>query len=712
MKRISIVKKSLRGLVVLGLVLLLGTSLAAGVQMYRQNLEIYRKMAFSYVSLAMSSIDGDLVKYVLKNEERFVRFCDYLDNPSKGYSEIEEDIDEELLNMYREWEEIYVMLTVVGNSKTSGIKYFYVVVPEEDELIYIWDSDLDNSTGALEHAPYSPNEKENLTRVFEGLDTYERLVIYHEDGETYGTAMRPIFDSTGRIVAVAAADTSFNDIRRAFFRLFLHIGAAITMIMLAAVTAYFGFVRRKLIEPILKLQKATVNLIDDLKNETPFHVDVHTGDEIEMLANSFEEMDNRLKIYLKENTAITAEKERIQTELDLATRIQRDMLPGSFPPFPDICEFDIYASMDTAREVGGDFYDFFLIDEDHLGLAIADVSDKGIPAALFMMMSRRMLRDYAMTGRSPRQVIEMMNSQICDSNEEGMFVTVWFGILNLDDGMMRVVNAGHEFPIFGDADGRFELVRDVHGFVVGGLPDIVYKEYELRLHPGEYLFLYTDGLTEACNEENVLFGTDRIIQALNQKGSGSVKEMVEHVQAEAMAFAGKTPQADDMTMLCLQWHGKDPHNPRQPVPVRSTELTIEADIDKLDEVLDFINARLDNLGCTPKARMQIEIAMEELFVNVAHYAYTENRLYEDGDKPKGMVTIRVDESESPLSVEVTLADSGFPFDPLAREDPDITLSAEDRRIGGLGIYMVKKSMDNVRYEHKDGKNILTFRKDL
>ena len=711
MKHMSIAKKSIRGLVILGLVLLLGTSLAAGVQMYRQNMEIYRQMAFSYVNLATATIDGDIVRDVIRDEARFKKLCDFIEDAFSDGEPVpiediyaQPDFDEELVDLYQKWNRIYVMLLSVGN-RTSGIKYFYVVVPEENELIYVWDSDLENSLGVLEHARYSEGEKENLMRVFNG-DDEDSMVIYHEDGQTYGTAMQPIYDNEGDIVAVAVADTSITDIRRAFFRLLLNIGAAVTLIMLVAVTVYFSFVRRQLIEPIVKLEKATVNLIDDLKNETPFHVDVHTGDEIETLAHSFEEMDNRLKIYLRENTAITAEKERIQTELDLATRIQRDMLPGTFPPFPEFNEFDIYASMKTAREVGGDFYDFFLIDEDHLGLTIADVSDKGIPAALFMMMSRRMLRDYAMTGRSPRQVVELMNRQICDTNEEGMFVTVWFGILDLKDGTIRAVNAGHEYPILGLADGSYELFKDVHGFVVGGLPDITYKEYVIRLKPGESLFLYTDGLTEACNEKNVLFGTDQVIRVLNAKGKATAKELVEHVQDEAMRFAGSAPQADDMTLLCLEWKGAQVNHE---LPERSTELTVKADVENLDEVLDFLNERLDNLGCTPKARMQIEIALEELFVNVAHYAYAENGT--DGND-KNMVSVRVDELNEPLSVAVTLSDSGLPFDPLSREDPDITLSADERRIGGLGIYMVKKSMDNVHYEYRNGKNILKFRKDL
>lgn len=242
-------------------------------------------------------------------------------------------------------------------------------------------------------------------------------------------------------------------------------------------------------------------------------------------------------------------------ELALATRIQSDMLPNIFPAFPERPEFDVFASMTPAKEVGGDFYDFFLVDDDHLGLVMADVSGKGVPAALFMMIAKILVQNYAMTGRTPAQVLESVNTQICQNNHEEMFVTVWFGILDLKTGLLTAANAGHEYPVLQRPGGDFEIVRDKHGFVIGGMSGMRYKEYELQLEPGSGLFLYTDGVPEATNAEEELFGMERTLAALNSSPDGTPKTVLETVSSAVQAFVGDAPQFDDLTMLCLQYRG-------------------------------------------------------------------------------------------------------------------------------------------------------------
>jgi sigma-B regulation protein RsbU (phosphoserine phosphatase) len=283
---------------------------------------------------------------------------------------------------------------------------------------------------------------------------------------------------------------------------------------------------------------------------------IRNTDEIGYLASSIDHMEEQITDYIDSITKITAEKERISAELSLATQIQASVLPHIFPPFPDRKEFDIYASMDPAKEVGGDFYDFFLIDSDHLGLVIADVSGKGIPAALFMMSSKIIIQSIAMLGKTPGEVLTKTNDAICSGNQAGMFVTVWMGILEISTGNMTCTNAGHEYPVLKRADGDFELFRDKHGFVIGGMEGIRYKEYELQMNPGDKLFVYTDGVPEATDADNELFGTERMTDALNTVKDADPEHVLSGVRRAVDAFVKDAEQFDDLTMLCIEYRGQ------------------------------------------------------------------------------------------------------------------------------------------------------------
>ena len=252
---------------------------------------------------------------------------------------------------------------------------------------------------------------------------------------------------------------------------------------------------------------------------------------------------------------------RMETELQMATQIQEGMLPNIYPPFPDRKEFDIYGTMNPAREVGGDFYDFFLIDDDHLAMVVADVSGKGVPAALFMMAAKIILANYTMMGKSPSEVLEATNLTVCSNNPQEMFVTVWLGILEISTGVQTAANAGHEYPAL-KKNGRFELVKDRHGFVVGGIENVTYPQYTLQLEPGDTLFLYTDGVPEATNQTLESFGTARMIDALNENPAASPRALLQNVHAAVDRFVGKAEQFDDLTMLCLSYGSTLPGNPR------------------------------------------------------------------------------------------------------------------------------------------------------
>ncbi len=254
------------------------------------------------------------------------------------------------------------------------------------------------------------------------------------------------------------------------------------------------------------------------------------------------------------------ESSRIDTELNMASAIQADMLPNIYPAFPERPEFDIYASMDPAREVGGDFYDFFLVDNDHLCIVMADVSGKGVPAALFMMASKIILANNAMMGKSPARILTDTNNSICSNNRMEMFVTVWLGILEISTGKLTAANAGHEYPVIKHSDGKYEIFKDKHGFVVGGMSGINYKEYDVHLEPGSKLFLYTDGVPEATDKDNNMFGTENMLKALNRDTSLAPKETLGNMKQAVEGFVKDAEQFDDLTMLCMEYLGDKGEN--------------------------------------------------------------------------------------------------------------------------------------------------------
>ena len=280
---------------------------------------------------------------------------------------------------------------------------------------------------------------------------------------------------------------------------------------------------------------------------------INVHNEIGTLADSFAEFAEEIDRHTNEIIKLNGEKQKIAAELSLATNIQSSMLPDKFP---DRKEFDIFASMDPAKEVGGDFYDFFLIDEDHLAVVIADVSGKGVPAALFMMSSMILINDHALMGGTPAEILERINNQICKTNKAHMFVTVWLGILEISTGKLTASSAGHEFPMI-NTNGKFELLKDKHGMPVGAFKKTKYKDYELTLKKGDIIFLYTDGVAEATNADNQLFGTDRTLDALNKNPDAAPEELLKNVRAAVDEFVKDAPQFDDLTMLGFRYFGKE-----------------------------------------------------------------------------------------------------------------------------------------------------------
>ncbi len=328
----------------------------------------------------------------------------------------------------------------------------------------------------------------------------------------------------------------------------------ILLLILLVLLANALILGKKIVKPLNSITQRIFELNEsnlEFKMEDTFR----TGDEIQTLAESFADLSHKTVVYMDQVRNVTAEKERIGTELRMANQIQESVLPNIFPAFPDREEFDIYATMDPAKEVGGDFYDFFLIDKDHLGIVIADVSGKGVPAALFMMASKIILQSCAMLGRSPAEILTRTNEAICSNNRMEMFVTVWFGILDLNTGLITGANAGHEYPAVKRGEG-YELFKTKHGMVIGAMENVTYSEYRLQLQPGDRLFLYTDGLPEATDASEEMFGVNRVLDVLNENTQCSVTDTLVRMTEAVSEFVDGAEQFDDLTMLCLEYKGR------------------------------------------------------------------------------------------------------------------------------------------------------------
>jgi sigma-B regulation protein RsbU (phosphoserine phosphatase) len=368
-------------------------------------------------------------------------------------------------------------------------------------------------------------------------------------------------------------------------------------------------------------------------------------------------------------------------------------LPKNFPDNDDYC---IFAQMIAAKEVGGDFYDFYKLNDTTVAFLVADVSGKGIPAAMFMMTAKTIIKDLAESGLPVNEIFTKANEKLCENNESGMFVTAWMGILDTNTGVLQFANAGHNPPLLKRADGSFEYLKTRAGFVLAGMEGVKYRAGELTFGQGDRLFLYTDGVTEATNTENKLYGEGRLVEYMNQNSTVNAVDMLPMLKANIDQFVGEAPQFDDITMLMFDYK-------HQKGGEQMTEKVFPAKVDALESVLGFVEETLEGFECPMKTQMSICVAVEEVFVNVAHYAYGEG---------EGEVSFGIGFDAESRVATFRMADKGVPFDPLNKPDPDITLNAENRDIGGLGIFITKKTMDTVTYAYENGENVLIMKKKI
>ena len=399
---------------------------------------------------------------------------------------------------------------------------------------------------------------------------------------------------------------------------------------------------------------------------------------------------------------IAEAEKRMDAELATAKAIQESALPSVFPPYPDIQRFDIYASMNAAKEMGGDFYDFFLIGEDSgpdagkLAFVLADVSGKGVSAALFMMKAKTQIHDYLDSGMELGEAIENANHQLCDGNDEGMFVTAWVGVLDYATRHIEYVNAGHNPPLLWQ-DGSWQWMKTRSGLPLGLFDGMPYRTFTVDCEVGDQLLIYTDGVTEAFSVDDEKYGEERLLNLVEESYDLHPRSLVQSVRTSVAAFSEGAEQSDDITILALEIGVP---------PEEKAQLVVPANLEEMGRVEEFIHAGLNRRLCPVRIQHQLNIALEEMFVNSCNYAYQNAE-----DDVERYVRVTHSYSANPASLTVEIIDDGEPFDPLAK--PDATLANEyassaDIPIGGLGILMAKKSVDEMRYERVGDSNVVTL----
>ena len=686
-------KRSLRGKVILSLVfmaLILGAALMlVSYETYKNAMQDqYESMGNHIAKTTIAMLDDDVVKSIT--------------------SQVRTRDPEAVM----ESEEYQTILSQMRRLKEANdVLYLYMIYPEKKGSFFIFDTD--ESEEQCPFGYFQEYYQGSFSKIVPDL-LAGREVPAVISNEEYGWIISISYPyiSNDELLGYICIDISMDEVvanRISFMRQLAFITVMILIILSVTDSIFYNHI---LIKPVLQMSDAAADYIkskgESGNGPSPIALlNINTGDEFEEMCTSLKKMEGDLNDYMTELTTVTGEKERIGAELDVANRIQANMLPTIFPPFPERNEFDIFATMNPAKEVGGDFYDFFLLDDEHLAIVMADVSGKGVPAALFMVIAKILIKNRAHMGGTPAEILRDVNVQLCDGNDDGYFVTVWLSILEIATGKGIATNAGHENPLIKRADGQFELIRNRHSPALGVMDSLKFRTVEYQLYPGDRLFVYTDGVPEATDADNQMFGTERMLESLNRRKDMPLADILYGLKKDIDRFVGEAPQFDDVTMLCMDYfgsrsrtEGEDLSGKEEPAAV----LEIPAKIGNLDMVNEFLETELDKLGCSMKEIMQIQLAAEEVFVNIASYAYAPG----EGDAKITFRTL----PDDPSVVEIGFADSGVPYDPLAREDPDITLSAEERGIGGLGVYMVKQNMDDVSYDYKDGQNHLTIRKKI
>lgn len=443
------------------------------------------------------------------------------------------------------------------------------------------------------------------------------------------------------------------------------------LIIFAALFVLVYFLIKELI--IKNIQKINRSLAQITEGNLDVKVEVRSNEEFASLSDDINTTVATLKSYISEAAA------RIDKELEFAKQIQYSSLPTVFP---ERNEFEIYAKMVTAKEVGGDFYDFYMVNNHTVAFLVADVSGKGIPAAMFMMKAKAIIKGLAERGLEPDEIFTKANNALCENNEAGMFVTAWLGILDLSTGLLKFANAGHNPPLVCKSNGKFEYLKTKSGLILAGMEDICYRKNEMMLSPGDRICLYTDGVTEATTNENIMYGEKRLLDLVNSIENENPRELCERIEDEVNLFVGEAPQFDDITILGFTYKCVYGEFMISVIPNEESRRVVDL----------FAEQIAAKLLVVPKTANKIHIILDEIYTNIVSYSKAT------------ISTISYEISDEKLNL--TFIDDGIEYNPLEASEPDITLSAEERKIGGLGIFIVRKMSENVEYSRDGERNVL------
>lgn len=635
----------------------------------------YNDSAFRTAESAVMLVNGDKIDEYLESEKNRTGTSD---DPFVG----EEYSDR--------WQRMNILC------QKQNVTFIYVIKVDTTDYGH-YESVFNTAHADSGYSPWAVGYTRKTTN-----DEYRKIYrdIY-ENGLNHGTVVRteglngkeahitsliPVKNSEGTVTAILCVERPMDELtsgRREYLKSVLLVTI---LLIIASCVCLALYIKRHFAKPIEKISKEAVRFAKETSpSDSSKFENISEISEVRELAESIGKMERDTLRYMDELTHATAERERMAVELSLAAAIQSNILPSTFPPYPNRCDFDIYASMNAAKEVGGDFYDFYLLDEERFAFLVADVSGKGIPAALFMMRAKMTIKSLAESGADVHVILSKANEKLCEKNEAGMFVTTWLGIVDMKTGVLSYANAGHNPPLIKRRQGAFEYIKTKPNFILAGMDGVSYHKNELQLLPGDELFLYTDGITEATNKNLELFGESRLMEALNAASEGTAQSRCKDVNKAIDSFVGDAEQFDDITMLSVKFNSFQDDE----------SIITQLDDESIRRVWNFINHQTKKADLSSKIANKAQIVVDEIYSNILLYS---------GAKT-AQVFCQIDSTQMTL----TFKDDGVPFDPLDAQDPDVSIGLDEREPGGLGLLMVKKMASELSYTNEDGYNVVTVK---
>lgn len=554
-KRSSLVAKFIIGFLIIGIAICTVTT-ARGYSQYKSYIQKkYNDIAYDIAEIFESYMTEEELALYMNTVEGYCRGTVSMEALEAIKESSEYQKTEKLLHSLREATEANDIFLVYTNQDVI-LSYNEADAKNWQPLTYVFDCYMveELKFGIGQTSGFNVSFKEDIVEVLENGERAGNYFISESDFGYNTSAVYPVVID-GAVKGIIGVEIPMSTLESALNEYITNSVLATVAIVVVFIAIFMVYMYRNMISPIHLIAHEAEQFVENNAEISEKLETIKTKDEIQKLSESVLKMEIGIKDYIANITKITAEKERIGAELNVAKQIQADLLPSIFPAFPERSEFDIFATMDPAKEVGGDFYDFFMIDEDHLVFLAADVSGKGVPAALFMVIAKTLIKNQVLKGEEPAAVFEAVNNQLCENNKEGMFVTAWMGMFEISTGNLTYVNAGHNPPLIKGQDGVFRYLECNPCFILAGMEGIPYSQENIQLHKGDAIYLYTDGVTDTINMQEEMYGEDRLELVLNAYKEESPEAILKAVKRELEGFAGEAEQFDDVTMLCMKYKG-------------------------------------------------------------------------------------------------------------------------------------------------------------